>query len=162
MIEDWHILFCIFMGTKWRNLRCQIKNKRAMSEFFKVWSIYRTHVSKRSGANKRSRLMKDLSERLEESEEDGDGWNSQEDKVASIRALLPPLAQWKLQMSGVFLPREQGCGKSEKVEGPSTESPRHLELSRGQKWLRLQIVHPSSFLSPSDECFIARYDCSLR
>ena len=45
-------------------------DKHAMSNFFKVWSIYRTGVSKRSGANKRSRLMKDLSERLEESEED--------------------------------------------------------------------------------------------
>ena len=44
--------------------------KHAMSNFFKVWKIYRTGVSKRSGANKRSRLMKDLSERLEESEED--------------------------------------------------------------------------------------------
>ena len=33
--------------------------------------------------------MKDLSERLEESEEDGVGWNSQEDEDASIQALLP-------------------------------------------------------------------------
>ena len=73
-----------------------------MSNFFKVWSIYRTGVSKRSGANKRSRLMKDLSERLEESEEDGVGWNSQEDENASNRALLPLLAKWKLQVSKIF------------------------------------------------------------
>ena len=33
--------------------------------------------------------MKDLSERLEESEEEGDGRNSQEDEGASIQALLP-------------------------------------------------------------------------
>ena len=32
--------------------------------------------------------MKDLSERLEESEEDGDGWNSREDKEDSNRGLL--------------------------------------------------------------------------
>ena len=32
--------------------------------------------------------MKDLSERLEESEEDGDGWNSQEDEEDSNRGLL--------------------------------------------------------------------------
>ena len=37
--------------------------------------------------------MKDLSERLEESEEDGVGWNSQEDENASNRALLPLLAK---------------------------------------------------------------------
>ena len=62
--------------------------KHAMSNFFKVWKIYRTGVSKRSGANKRSRLMKDLSERLEESEEDGVGWNSREDEEDSNRGLL--------------------------------------------------------------------------
>ena len=32
--------------------------------------------------------MKDLSERLEESEEDGDGWNSREDEEDSNRGLL--------------------------------------------------------------------------
>ena len=32
--------------------------------------------------------MKDLSERLEESEEDGVGWNSQEDEEDSNRGLL--------------------------------------------------------------------------
>ena len=59
-----------------------------MSNFFKVWKIYRIGVSKRSGANKRSRLMKDLSEGLEEGEEDGDGWNSREDEEDSNWGLL--------------------------------------------------------------------------